>query len=320
MIDRIHSIEPLQQYLIDRISKETKAEVVLLDRNTFPNNLSENELSNIKVLICRDRDKVSNIIDVCANLKFIFIVSTGVEKLPFNKLMQRNIRVANTGGVNADIMSEYVIGYILSQSVRICENLINQTKHYWKKYQCVDSLSGKNLLIVGAGRTGQLLAEKAKVFKMNIIGVKKHITPIPNFDKIISLNDIEEYLHWADYIVCTLPLTPDTEFLFDKNKFSKMSKECCFINISRGKLIKQNDLINILKKGKIKSAILDVYEVEPVSSDSDLWDTPNLYMSPHSSGRLENFLDHAINYFIKNMNAYNNNNKMPNELDLGNGY
>lgn len=80
MIDRIHSIEPLQQYLIDRISKETKADVVLLDRNTFPNNLSENELSNIKVLICRDRDKVSNIIDVCANLKFIFIVSTGVEK------------------------------------------------------------------------------------------------------------------------------------------------------------------------------------------------------------------------------------------------
>lgn len=320
MIDRIHSIEPLQQYLIDRISKETKADVVLLDRNTFPNNLSENELSNIKVLICRDRDKVSNIIDVCANLKFIFIVSTGVEKLPFNKLIQRNIRVANTGGVNADIMSEYVIGYILSQSVRICENLINQTKHYWKKYQCVDSLSGKNLLIVGAGRTGQLIAEKAKVFKMNIIGVKKHITSIPNFDKIISLNDIEEYLHWADYIVCTLPLTPDTEFLFDENKFSKMSEECCFINISRGKLIKQNDLINILKEGKIKSAILDVYEVEPVSSNSDLWDTPNLYMSPHSSGRLENFLDHAIDYFIKNMNAYNNNNKMPNELDLENGY
>lgn len=320
MIDRIHSIEPLQEYLIDKISNETQADVVLLDRNTFPNNLSERELANINVLICRDRDKVSNIIDVCTNLKFIFIVSTGVEKLPFKKLIQRNIRVANTGGVNADVMSEYVIGYILSQSVRICENLINQTKHYWKKYQCVDSLSGKNLLIVGAGRTGQLIAEKAKVFKMNIIGVKKHITQIPNFDKIISLNDIEEYLHWADYVVCTLPLTPDTEFLFDDNKFSKMSKECCFINISRGKLIKQNDLINTLRKGKIKSAILDVYEIEPVSSDSDLWDTPNLYMSPHSSGRLENFLDHAINYFIKNMNAYNNNNKMPNELDLENGY
>lgn len=96
MIDRIHSIEPLQQYLIDRISKETKADVVLLDRNTFPNNLSENELSNIKVLICRDRDKVSNIIDVCANLKFIFIVSTGVEKLPlinsYNAILEWQIQ------------------------------------------------------------------------------------------------------------------------------------------------------------------------------------------------------------------------------------
>lgn len=320
MIDKIHSIEPLEQYCIDRISNETKADVVLLDRDTFPKNLSENELTNIKVLICRDRDKISNIIDICINLKFIFIVSTGVEKLPFEKLIQRNIRVANTGGVNADIMSEYVIGYILSQSVRICENLINQTKHYWKKYQCVDSLSGKNLLIVGAGRTGQLIAEKAKVFKMNIIGVKKHITEVINFDKIISLNNIDDYLRWADYIVCTIPLTPETEYLFDYNKFSKMSKECCFINISRGKLIKQNDLIDTLKKGNIKSAILDVYETEPVSSGSELWNIPNLYMTPHSSGRLENFLDYAINYFIKNMNAYNNNQRMPNELNLENGY
>lgn len=320
MIDKIHSIEPLEQYCIDRISNETKADVVLLNRDTFPKNLSENELTNIKVLICRDRDKISNIIDTCINLKFIFIVSTGVEKLPFEKLIQRNIRVANTGGVNADIMSEYVIGYILSQSVRICENLINQTKHYWKKYQCVDSLSGKNLLIVGAGRTGQLIAEKAKVFKMNIIGVKKHITEVINFDKIISLNNIDDYLRWADYIVCTIPLTPETEYLFDYNKFSKMSKECCFINISRGKLIKQNDLIDTLKKGNIKSAILDVYETEPVSPGSELWDIPNLYMTPHSSGRLENFLDSAINYFIKNMNAYNNNQRMPNELNLENGY
>lgn len=320
MINKIHSIEPLEKYLIDKIHNGAKTETIILDRKTFPHNLSENELSDIQVLICRDRDKIDSIIDACKNLKFIFIVSTGVEKLPFQKLIQHNIRVANTGGVNANIMSEYVIGYILSQSVRICENLTNQTKHYWKKYQCVDSLSGKNLLIVGAGRTGQLIAEKAKVFKMNIIGVKKHITDVINFDRIISLNNIDDYLSWADYIVCTIPLTPETEHLFDYNRFSKMSKKCCFINISRGKLIKQDDLIDTLKKGNIKSAILDVYETEPVSPNSELWDTPNLYMTPHSSGRLENFLDYAINYFIKNMNAYNNNHRMPNELNLENGY
>lgn len=319
-MNKIYSIEPLEKYLIKKISNEIKTKVIILDRSTFPYNLSENELLDIQILICRDRDKLELIIDACKNLKFIFIVSTGVEKLPFKKLIQHNIRVANTGGVNAEIMSEYVMGYILSQSVRICENLTNQTKHFWKKYQCVNSLSGKNLLIVGAGRTGKLIAEKAKAFKMNIIGVKKHITRIINFDKIIPLNSIDNYLHWADYIVCTIPLTLETEYLFDSNKFSKMSKECCFINISRGKLIKQADLIDTLRSGGIKSAILDVYETEPVFADSELWDVPNLYMSPHSSGRLENFLDYAIEYFIRNMNAYKNNQKMPNEINLENGY
>ena len=322
MINKIYSIEPLRQEHIEKISNEINVDVILLNRDSFLNLVEEATFLDIRILICRDRDNVADIIEVCANLELIFIVSTGVEKLPFSQLMQRNIRVANTGGINAGIMSEYAMGYILSQSVRVCENLINQTRHYWKKFQCVDSLSGKNLLIVGAGRTGLLLAEKAKAFRMNIVGVKKHIlqSSYLNFDRVISLNSIDEYLSWADYVVCTIPLTPDTEYFFDGEKFSKMSSKCCFINISRGKLIRQNDLINALREKKIKSAIFDVYEAEPILPEDELWDVPNLYMSPHSSGRLEYFLDCAIDYFISNVKAYNDGVRMPNELDLKNGY
>lgn len=274
----------------------------------------------IETLICRDRDRVADIIDLCPNLRFIFIVSTGVEKLPFAKLRQHHIRVANTGGINAPIMSEYAMAYILSQSARVCENLDNQRQHFWKKFQCVDTLSGQNLLIVGAGRTGQLLAPKAKAFDMNVTGVKKHPTSLANFDRVITLSELDEALPWADYIVCAIPLTPETTGLFNCHTFSLMKPTATFINISRGGLVVQTDLIDALMESKIHSAILDVYDQEPVSIDSPLWDVPNLYMTPHSSGRLENFMDHAIQYYIYNYQAYISGVAMPNEIRLNEGY
>lgn len=314
----IHSIEPLSQNQSDAILRQTSASLQVIARDTFFEQTDVHPL--IETLICRDRDQVSDIIKHCPNLRLIFIVSTGIEKLPFTKLLQHNVRVANTGGINAPIMSEYAMAYILSQSARVCENLDNQRQHQWKKFQCVNSLFGQNLLIVGAGRTGQLLANKAKAFGMNITGVKKHPSPLANFDRIITLAELDETLPWADYIVCSIPLTPETTGLFNSHTFSLMKSTTTFINISRGGHVIQSDLIEALTESRIHSAILDVYDQEPVPSDSPLWDIPNLYMTPHSSGRLENFMDNAIQYFIFNYQAYISGMPMPNEIKLNEGY
>lgn len=314
----IYSIEPLTQRQSEVLRQQTSASLMIIERDDLFKRTDIHPL--IEILICRDRDCVSDIIDFCPNIKFIFIVSTGVEKLPFAKLLQHNIRVANTGGINASIMSEYAMAYILSQSTRLCENLDNQRRHHWKKFQCVDSLFGQNLLIVGAGRTGRLLAAKAKVFGMNVTGIKKHPSTLANFDRIITLAELYDTLPWADFIVCTIPLTSETTGLFNSQTFSLMKATATFINISRGGHVVQSDLIDALVESRIHSAILDVYDQEPVSSDSHLWDVPNLYMTPHSSGRLENFMDHAIQYFITNFQAYISGMTMPNEIRLNEGY
>lgn len=314
----VYSIEQISEESVARLKKMLDCEFRYIDRNDF---FQEKEVhKDITVLICRDRDKVSEIVDLCPNLKMLSIVSTGVEKLPFEKLKKRNIVVSNTGGLNAPIMSEYAMAYILSQSARVCENLLNQTKHVWKKFQCVDTLEGKTLLIVGAGRTGRLLAKKAKAFGMYVIGIKRTFSELKNFDIVDNLDNINSCLNKADYVVVTMPLTPDTKYLFDANRFKQMKEGSVFINISRAGLVKQEDLLDALKNGSIKSAVLDVFDAEPVSASSELWDVNNLYITPHSSGRLPNFKEEAAQYCMENIRAFWNNSPLPNMVNLDAGY
>ena len=117
------------------------------------NNKKEVKDLNPDVIICRNRDDISQFIDDCPNLKFIFIVEVGLERLPFEKLIRHNVRVANTSGISSDVMSNYVMACILDHATHLQEDYENKQRHIWKKYQCTNSLKGKTLLVVGAGRT-----------------------------------------------------------------------------------------------------------------------------------------------------------------------
>lgn len=314
----VYSLEPLTSYQIGLLD-EQKLHVTVLPRELSEIQKAEQN-EHIEFLIARDRDDIEQVLDICTNLKFLFIVSTGVEKLPFKKLYDRQVVVVNTGGVNSEIMSQYVMAYILADSARVCENLNNQMRHYWKPNQCVDCLRDKSILLVGAGRVGRLVALKAKSFGMKCFGVKKHLEEIDGFEKIETLDHINDLLPLSDYVVCCLPLTPETNNFFSEEKFNYMKQSSMFINISRGKCVNERDLINALLTCNIRQAVLDVYNEEPIHADSPLWDIPNLWLSPHSSGRLENFMDEAITLFCNNYMAYNNNEELPNQVNLVNGY
>lgn len=314
----IYSIERLTSSQLSVVASRTGEAVKVLDRADFSRCASEHP--HIEVLLCRDRDDISGILELCPNLRFLFIVSTGVERLPFQKLLDKNILVCNTGGINCEIMSQYAMGYILAQSVRVLENYSNQLSHTWKKFQCVDSLVGKNLLIVGAGRTGTLIAAKAKAFGMNCVGIKNRVSLLPDFKEIGTLSELDTYLPWADYVVCTLPLTPETTLLFNYRRFCLMKASATFINVARGRHVVEEDLIRALDEHRLKTAVLDVFQEEPLKNDSVIWTTDNLYISPHSSGRLENFMDEAMGYFVNNYIAYKENKELPNQVNLANGY
>lgn len=317
MVNEIFSIEPLSDSQIRMIKENTGDAITILPRNM---DVNLDVFSKVEVLIARDRDDMSKVLKLCPNLRFLFIVSTGVEKLPFSELYERDILVANTGGVNSEIMSEYALAYILADSARVTENSTNQKLHYWKKYQCVDSLVGKTILIVGAGSVGASIAQKTKCFGMINIGIKRAVENLPNFERVESLDNLHEMLPIADYVVCCLPLTTKTRNVFNIGAFEKMKSTATFINISRGGCVDIDDLSKALKTGMIKNAVLDVFDKEPLTADNPLWDVPNLLITPHSSGRLENFIDEALKCFVNNYLSYKSKNELPNKVDLINGY
>lgn len=311
----ICSLEPLSDEARQIISKSLNCEVEIIPR-TFNTTIHASE----EILICRDRDDWKKIFELFPSLRFVFIVSVGVERLPFKELIDRKIKVASPKGINAEIMSEYAIAGILAHSTRLFENINNQNKHYWKKFQCVDSLQGKVLLIVGAGHAGSLLAVKAKSFGMHTVGVKKHLQPDVDYDKIITLTELNTILPVADYVVCTIPLTSETRHLFRYEQFASMKSTAYFINISRGGILVQEELVRALKENKISGAMLDVFEKEPLLPNDKLWDIPNLQLTPHSSGRLENFINKTVPYIISNIKAFWLNDELPNSVNLHDGY
>lgn len=314
---RIVSIEPIADTIIERLASQSVS-VDVIDRSEDMNALiSEKEP---EVLICRDRDDVAGIIEFCPSVKLIFTVEVGVEELPFQLLLSKEIRVANTSGISADIMSNYTLACILGQCARTKENILNQQNRNWKRYQCTDSLQGKELLIVGAGRTGKEIARKAKVFDMKTIGVQRRPRPSVFFDRTIGVDCLDQELPMADFVVCTIPQTPLTEQLFDKGRFNKMKQGSVFINISRGAIVVEEDLVAVLDTGKIAQAYLDVFEKEPLPKTSSLWTHPKVQITPHQSGRLTDYMSRAMDMFVENYQAFVRGEMMPNEVDLSQGY
>lgn len=312
----IKTLEPLSEINLKKIENALgiKAEYVSSD------NINETTMGCADVIITRDRDFKPWIMKLCHSLKFLFVVSAGVEKLPFDLLIKQNVIVANSGDLSAEAMSEHVIGIMLMYSAKLLLSVNNQKRRFWQKYVMNDTLKNKNLLIVGAGKIGKSIALKAKAFSMHIIGIKKETEKLENFDLVETDKKLDEYMKWADYVVCTLPLTDETERIFNYDMFCKMKPSGIFINISRGRLVDENGLIKALNDKIIAGAGLDVFEVEPLYTESPLWAMENVIITTHSSGRIENFIDKTIPVFIDSFKCFLQGEKPKTAIDLNKKY
>ncbi len=314
----VATLEPLREETRLAICQSIQEEVIQLDRNS----LKTEELEEIEVLICRDRDITEGMLNQCPNLGMIFILSVGVDKLPFKILQEREILVSHVSGdICSGTIAEYVIGAILMFSCKFISSIYHQTECYWQKFQITDSLVGKNILIFGTGKIGRKIAETAKKFDMHTVGVSRSGGVGDSaFDKRITMREMKEWLGKAEYVVSTLPLTEETYHLFNAELFKEMNANSVLINISRGKVVCEQDLAEALNSGEIAGAVLDVFEVEPLAQDSRLWHMKNVLITPHSSGRVEDFVGKAAMFFPENLLAFRQKKKMPLAVDLEKRY
>lgn len=203
-------------------------------------------------------------------------------------------------------MAEFAVGGVLQLYKQFDFFRKNQIQHKWEKSRNLIELAGKNILIVGAGNIGSQVAKRFKAFDANVIGIDLYPNDDCNFDSIYPVDKLDSMLPDADVIILTLPLIEETQGFFNKNKFALMKKSAVFVNVSRGKLVNQTDLIFALDNQVINGAVLDVFEDEPLTEDSPLWDMPNTVITPHNSFVGDGNNERMFNLISKNLEGFLN--------------
>ena len=226
-----------------------------------------------------------NDIKLFKNLKIIQLTSAGLDRVPLDYIKENNIKLFNARGVYSIPMAEWTILKILETYKNSKKFWKQQKEHIWEKDRDILELNGKIATIVGFGNVGQEIAKRLKAFnvKINAVDLKNNNSEYQ--DMFYKISEIDDAIKISDILILTLPLTKETEGIIDKEKLMLMKDNSILVNIARGKIIKEKDLIEILeiRKKNFLGIILDVFEEEPLDKESKLWDFENVIVTPHNS-------------------------------------
>jgi phosphoglycerate dehydrogenase-like enzyme len=220
-----------------------------------------------------------------ASLRWIHAASAGVDHLLGSHLRDRDIRLTNSTGVYEGAIAEYVLALILEHIKGLNETRRAQAVHRWA-YRETRSLDGLHMVIVGAGRIGTRIAMLAQHFGVTITGIRRtpRVTEDGPYREILGVDALMGAVRQADFVVVATPASTSTKGLIDAAVIGSMPPHAMLINVGRGAAVDIEALIASLESSAIAGAALDVFDVEPLPESSPLWDTPNLFISPHMSG------------------------------------
>ena len=249
------------------------------------------------------------------NLKWLHLTSAGADHLP-ESVLNSDILITASTGVAPIPISEHVFAMLLAFGRNLHISLRNQMARKWLrdvKLSKVSEIRGKTIGIVGLGRVGRKVVEVARGFNMKVLGVDKILIQKEGLvDESYTPDELDKALESSDYVVLCLPLTKETYHLIDYERLKRMKPSAYLINIGRGKVVNETDLIRALKGNVIAGAGLDVFEEEPLLETSELWDLENVIITPHYAGLTPYYGDRVFDIFSENLEAFLENRRMPN--------
>ncbi len=245
-----------------------------------------------------------NDVDKFPNLKFVQLTSAGLDRAPVERMGEKGIVLCNARGVYSIPMAEWAISGVLSLYKHINTFYENQKKHQWTKNRDIKELSGSTVCIVGCGSVGTECAKRFKAFDTTVIGADVVNPQCDLYDSYFHIEDIDKAVGNADIVVLTLPLTSQTKGMFNKEMFSNFKNGAILVNIARGQVVNENDLIFALENCEIGGAVLDVFETEPLDESSSLWNMPNVIITPHNSFVSQNNQERLYKVVYNNLSKF----------------
>ncbi len=294
---RFSSIEGITPVLFQRDGSLTRGGV----------SVSRDEVSpkcawlSLDVLITkRVFDYVDHLLNL-PSLEWIQSTAAGFDNPLFVELAKKGIRLTNSDA-QAIAIAEFVLGAVLAEFQNPGARLKNQAEKKWKGVG-FSEIAGTNWMIVGIGNIGNETAKRARAFDAHVIGVKRS-GESPEAHETIRPADMKARLPECDIVVFTSPLNNETHHMGNTDFFASMKEGATFVNIGRGGLVNEAELVAALDKGTPGVAILDVFETEPLPEASPLWDHPNVRVTPHASPKSNGTPLRAQDLFLENLTAF----------------
>lgn len=279
-------------------------------------------LNEAEVLATYGEDLTPELVKQAVQLKWIMVLSAGMDQMPFTEIEARGILVTNSRGIHRVPMAEYAISMLLQVYRKEKFLMKREEEHTWgKPYINIGEISGKTILVAGTGAIGQEVARLAKAFQMNTYGISRSGRPVDYFDETYRTDKIEELLPKADFVVSVLPSTEQTKGMFTYEYFQLLPDHAVFLNMGRGDLVSSEDILKAIREKEIAHAVLDVVEEEPLPENHPLWQEESITITPHVSGVSKHYLNRALEIFEKNLQIYlRDQHEYVNEVDVRQGY
>jgi phosphoglycerate dehydrogenase-like enzyme len=246
------------------------------------------------------------------NLRWIHSPAAAVHQLLFPELVNKDVMLTNGRDVNGPVVAEHVMALILALAKNLPQAMRFQARRFWAQEEMWNSfprpreIAGATLGLVGVGSIGSKVAKHAAAMGMRVFAVRDNVEkPKPEgVEAVLPSSELDSLISQSDYIALTVPLTPETRGLMNPARFARMKPDACLINVGRGPLVDEAGLLTALRERRIGGAALDVFEQEPLPTDSPLWDLENLLITPHTAGLTEKLWERQYELISENLRRY----------------
>jgi phosphoglycerate dehydrogenase-like enzyme len=258
-------------------------------------------------------------------LRWVQSPAVGVGSLMFPELLSSPVILTSARGIRARSIAEHVLGMTIALARKLPATLRAQAGHRWAQEELeteVRTLQGARMGIVGLGAIGLEVVKIAAPFGFRISAIRRRPRqPWPDgVDEVWIPDRLPDLLSQSDVIVLAAPHTPETKRLIGREQIDRMKRGALLVNVARGKLIDDEAVIDALRDGRLGGAALDVLSQEPLDSSSPYWELPNVIITPHTSGAMEDYWTPLVALFSENLRRFEKGQPLLNVVDKVAGY
>ena len=199
------------------------------------------------------------------------------------------VAITNSAGVNAVTISEHVMAGILAFAKNLHRYRDQQAKKEWKRHWHIE-VSGQNALIIGLGNVGREVARRCSALGLHVTGCDLISPNDPHVERHVDIGELPEVVPQADYVIICVPLTRDTRGMVNHSLLNRFKKTAVLVNVSRGEVAEEEALIHCLRQHRIKGAVLDVFDQEPLPATHPFWGMDQVILTPHVAGTTQHYM------------------------------